>query len=192
MEELRDPERHFTLSSEDIALLNPNTRTCPIFRSRKDAELTKAIYRRVPVLVREARGGRPAENPWGIRFSAMFHMSNDSKLFHAREQLEAEGWELDGNVFRRDGDGAEYLPLYEAKMIHHFNHRWATLQDGEAGEPPLAEKLDPNGTVLPRYWVEAREVHLRTANLPKGLLGALKERDTGAIVLCIAHLLFAG
>ena len=114
------------------------------------------------------------------------------ELFHAREQLEAEGWELDGNVFRRDGDGAEYLPLYEAKMIHHFNHRWATLQDGEAGEPPLAEKLDPNGTVLPRYWVEVREVHLRTANLPKELLGALKERDTGAIVLCVAHLLFAG
>ena len=122
----------------------------------------------------------------------MFDMSNDSHLFHTQDQLEAEGWELDGNVFRRDGDGAEYLPLYEAKMIHHFNHRWATLQDGEAGEPPLAEKLDPNATVLPRYWVEAREVHLRTADLPKGLLGALKERDTGAIVLCVAHLLFAG
>ena len=32
--ELRDPDRRFTLSSEEIALLNPNTRTCPIFTAR--------------------------------------------------------------------------------------------------------------------------------------------------------------
>ena len=189
VEELRDPERRFTLSPEDIALLNPNTHTCPIFHSRKDAELTKAIYRRVPVLVREARDGRPAENPWGIQFNRMFDMSNDSHLFRSREQLEAEGWELDGNVFRRDG--AEYLPLYEAKMIHHFNHRWATLQAGETGESPLAEKLDPNGTVLPRYWVEAREMYLRTADLPKELLDGLRDRNTSVIVSSVAHLLFA-
>src|SRR5207247_1331700 len=81
VEDLRDPERRFTLSAEDIALLNPNTRTSPIFRSQRDAELTKAIYRRVPVLIREARGDRPEENPWGITFSRMFDMSNDSHLF---------------------------------------------------------------------------------------------------------------
>ena len=53
VEELRDPDRRFTLRAEDTALLNPNTRTCPIFRSRADAELTKLIYRNVPVLIRE-------------------------------------------------------------------------------------------------------------------------------------------
>ncbi|MBC8446836.1 MAG: N-6 DNA methylase, partial [Chloroflexi bacterium] len=47
---LKDEERRFTLTADEIALLNPNTRTCPIFRSQRDAELTKAIYRRVPVL----------------------------------------------------------------------------------------------------------------------------------------------
>ena len=59
VEHLKDSERRFTLSLEDITLLNPNTRTCPIFRSRRDAELTKAIYRRVPVLIKE---GPPEEN----------------------------------------------------------------------------------------------------------------------------------
>ncbi|MEI2616883.1 MAG: hypothetical protein V9F06_04445 [Thermomicrobiales bacterium] len=52
-EDLRDDWRRFTLSAADIALLNPNTRTCPIFRSKRDAELTKSIYRRVPVLIEE-------------------------------------------------------------------------------------------------------------------------------------------
>ena len=180
VEELRDPERRFTLSPDDIALLNPNTRTCPIFRSRSDAELAKAIHRRVPVLVRRARDGRPEGNPWGIRFSTMFHMSSDSHLFRTREQFEADGWELAGNVFRKDG--MEYLPLYEAKMIHHFDHRWASYrrEDGEdvALDVPSENKQNPGFAVLPRYWVSAREVRLRVANLPKGLLAALRDRHT--------------
>ena len=192
VEELRDLERRFTLSPEDIALLNPNTHTCPTFRSRSDAELAKAIYRRVPVLVRKARDGQPEENPWGLRFSTMFHMSNDSHLFRTREQLEADGWELAGNVFRKDG--MECLPLYEAKMIHHFDHRWASYRREHGGDVAVEvareDKQEPGFAVLPRYWVEAREVRLRAAKLPKRLLNALRTRDTGVIALAICHMLF--
>ena len=192
IEELHDPERRFTLSPDDISLLNPNTRTCPTFRSRRDAELAKAIYRRVPVLIRRAQDGQPEENPWGIRFSTMFHMSNDSHLFRTREQLEADGWKLEGNVFRRETE--EHLPLYEAKMVHHFDHRWASYQvEGgkeAAIDVSLQDKENPDFTVLPRYWVAAREVHLRTANLPKGLLAALRDRNADLIVLAVCHLLF--
>lgn len=163
VEALRDPEHRFALSPDDIALINPNTHTCPIFRTGKDAELTKAIYRRVPVLIREARDGQPEENPWGIRFSAMFHMANDSHRFHTRERLEADGWKLVRNAFRKDG--AEHLPLYEAKMIHQFDHRWASYRvtGGKtvSADVTLLDKLDPTFAVLPRYWVEAREVHQR-------------------------------
>ncbi len=53
MEHLADPRRHFQLTPEEFSLLNPNTRTCPVFRSQMDAELTKKIYRNVPVLIRE-------------------------------------------------------------------------------------------------------------------------------------------
>ena len=98
-DDLQDEERRFTLSPHDIELLNPNTRTCPIFRSKRDAELTKAIYRRVPVLIREARGKLPEENPWVLQFKTMFHMSNDSHLFRTQEELVAEEWELQGNIF---------------------------------------------------------------------------------------------
>ena len=161
---LRDPERRFVLSPDEIALINPNTHTCPVFRSAKDAELTKAIYRRVPVLIREARDDQPEENLWGIRFSAMFHMANDSHRFHTRERLEAGGWKLVGNVFCKGG--AEYLPLYEAKMIHQFDHRWASyrVQGGKtvSANVPLSDKQDTAFAVLPRYWVEAREVHRRS------------------------------
>src|SRR5690606_31754447 len=118
--------------------LNPNTRTCPIFRSKRDAEITKAIYRRVPVLIKE---GPPEENPWGIRFTTMFHMSNDSHLFRTREELEAEGWQLEGNVFVRGDE--RYLPLYEAKMLHQFDHRWASQSADGMVDLGVDAKCDP-------------------------------------------------
>ncbi len=177
VEDLSDPERRFTLSPEEIALLNPNTRTCPIFRSRRDAELTKAIYRRVPILIREAQAGRSEENPWGIRFNAMFHMSNDSGLFRTREQLETEGWVLDGNVFRKDG--AEYLPLYEAKMADFFDHRaadvvlsaTATVRQGQADRTSEEEHRDPYHYAIPRYWIPYTNAVQSLDSAPSALLG---------------------
>jgi hypothetical protein len=167
VDDLSDPDRRFTLSGEDIALLNPNTRTCPMFRGSNDAELTKAIYRRVPVLIREAQVNQPEENPWSINFKqGLFNMTSDSHLFHTREQLEAEGWRLEGNIFRKDG--AEYLPLYEAKLFHQFNHRPSTF-DGipevdrfKMKAPTRASSLhqlgDPCYQGLPRFWVSQSDV----------------------------------
>ncbi|GFG85240.1 Eco57I restriction-modification methylase domain-containing protein [Mycolicibacter algericus] len=152
--DLQRPNVRFTLSPDEITLLNPNTGTCPVFRSRRDAEITLGIYRRVPVLIRE---GDPDGNPWGIKFMRMFDMSNDSHLFHTREELEADGWVLNGNVFERGKE--RMLPLYEAKMIHHYDHRWATYErDGTVRDVTLAEKQDPDFVVMPRYWVGKREV----------------------------------
>ena len=112
--QLADDRRRFTLNAEDFARINPNTLTCPVFRARRDAELTRKIYQRVPVLIREGRDGQPEQNPWGISFMRMFDMSNDSHLF-------------------LDSGGEGRLPLYEAKMIHQFDHRWATYRV-DAGE----------------------------------------------------------
>lgn len=165
VEDLQDEERRFTLSADNIALLNPNTRTAPIFRIRRDAELTKAIYRRVPVLVREAGEAGPEVNPWGIRFKTMFHMANDSHPFRTRAQLEAEGWVLHGNVFRPDGDDERYLPLYEGKMVHQFDHRWATYDwDNDSRDLTVQEKQDAGFLPVPRYWVRARGVVEQTGH----------------------------
>ena len=160
--ELRDPDRRVALSLEDIALINPNTRTCPIFRSRADAELTRYIYRRVPVLIREPNDDRPGENPWNIKFKLMFMMNSDSHLFRIKEQLESDGWLLDGNIFRRGGEA--YLPLYEAKLIHHYDHRWATYEGLKTRDVTPAEKSDPRFTILPRYWVHEKEIQSSLSN----------------------------
>jgi len=54
--QLADSRGYFTLNADDIALPNPNTRACPVFRSQMDAKLTKKIYGKVPVLIDKALG----------------------------------------------------------------------------------------------------------------------------------------
>ncbi|MGH2749584.1 MAG: hypothetical protein ACRDK3_01710 [Actinomycetota bacterium] len=155
--ELAKDDVRFELKPDEITLLNPNTGTCPIFRSRRDAEITLSIYRRVPVLIKK---NDPDGNPWGLSFSqGLFNMTSDSHLFHTRDELEAEGWLLKGNVFERGND--RMLPLYEAKMIHHFDHRWATYDGDKIRDCTPAEKDDPNFSPLPRYWVSEKEVTAR-------------------------------
>ncbi|WP_129677551.1 N-6 DNA methylase [Candidatus Chloroploca sp. Khr17] len=147
-EHVTDPVRNFTLSTEDFLLINPNTRTAPVFRTNQDAELTKKIYRTAPVLINEQTGA----NPWGVRFLAMFHMSNDSHLFQSAP-----------------GDGL--VPLYEAKMFWHFDHRYGTyegvsqaqLNQGTLPQPEEAWKANADHVGTPRYWIPADAVKERLA-----------------------------
>jgi DNA-binding transcriptional ArsR family regulator len=158
---LSDPERLYSLSPADFALISPNTGAFPAFRSRRDAELTRAIHRRVPVLVRESD---PVQNPWGVVFRTMLHMANDSGLFHTREALRDDGWRLIGTTFVRDTQ--QRIPLYEAKMIHHFDHRFGTYEGQTQAQankgflPYLNPEQhdDPKLLSLPRYWVDRQEV----------------------------------
>ncbi|HGW5539175.1 Eco57I restriction-modification methylase domain-containing protein [Pseudomonas aeruginosa] len=160
---LADPRRLFTLTPQEFALINPNTRTCPVFRSQLDAELTKKLYRQAPVLIREAQADEngeivePEANPWGISFQRQLDMSNDSHLF-------------------LDSDALDRLPLYEAKMIHQFDHRWATYVEDPSSKDGLAtvdvseaQKADPTFILRPRYWVEQREVLARIARVPRAI-----------------------
>ncbi|MFB6836682.1 Eco57I restriction-modification methylase domain-containing protein [Streptomyces sp. NPDC056361] len=162
-------DRSFTLTARDILRVNPNTGTCPIFSTRRDADITLGIYRRVPVLIDETKevGG----NPWGISFMTMFHMSNDSHLFRPAaqnnetfEDLLKTEWVLDGNVLTRGEE--RLLPLYEAKMLHHYDHRFSTYEN--ATDKQLNERTLPRFTVeqhqdasaiaLPRYWVPEQDI----------------------------------
>lgn len=133
--DLKDKMKVFELSPKDFALLNPNTHNCPIFRSTVDAELTKAIYRHVPILLTD----NLESNPWNISFSAMFHMANDSNLFKI---------EPDTNDLR----------LYEGKMFWHFDHRWSSSLDRSSDLYSLDEKRDPSHFAESRYWVDRNEV----------------------------------
>ena len=103
---------------------------------------------------------RGRESVGDLVHAAMFHMANDSRLFRTDENLLRDGWKLDGNVFVK-GD-KRMLPLYEAKMIHHFDHRYGTYEGqteaqanvGTLPRPTREQKADPDYVIMPRYWVQ--------------------------------------
>ncbi|MBW7057828.1 N-6 DNA methylase [Paracoccus bogoriensis] len=159
---LAEPERSFTLSSEAIAAINPNTRTAPVFRSRADAALTARIYARVPVLIDEGKGAEG--NPWGVEFrQGLFNMTSDSHLFRTAAQLADGGFARAGADWLKGGE--HFVPLYEAKMIHQFDHRWAGYAENgtDTADITPAQKADPAFEPAPRYWVPEAEVTARLA-----------------------------
>lgn len=149
--QLEDGRRTFALSPSQIAQINPATRTAPIFRSAADAELTRQIYVRVPVLKDPEEW--PQNGAWGTSLMSMFNMTSDSHLFHTAEEMEGQ---------RSDGAAGAYLPLYESKMIHHYDHRWATFDGADdARDCSLDEKRNDRFEITPRYWVHSNDVRKR-------------------------------
>ena len=158
-DELPPRGRRIRVPPEDLLLVNPNTGTCPMFRSQRDAKITVDIYRRIPALWRD----EPQANPWDLSFLRMFDMTNNIGLFREIDALLSDSWTLHGNVFIRDNQ--QMLPLYEAKLIHHFDHRLACYskrpegsQDTELPRLHLDEKNDPSRFIVPRYWAPAFNV----------------------------------
>ena len=175
--DVTDAERRFTMTPDDLRLLNPNTRTAPVFRSRRDAELTKYLYRRIPVLIDEGKGA--AGNPWGVEFAIMefaimFDMAADSGLF------------------RTAPTGTPPLvPLYEGKLVHQFDHRFATYRQGDTEEIADAAKADPAVRSTPRYWVpaDAVDARLRAKGWERGWLlgwrGICRSTDERTVIAAV-------
>ena len=156
--ELDDPERCFPLTAEAFARVNPNTGTAPIFRTRRDAALTTAIYNRLPVLVDRSSGD--AVKAWPVKYTRMFDMTNDSGLFRTREELEErEGaYPVGGNRFA--SPAGDWVPLYEGKMVQAFDHRAARVvinpenQHRPAQPVPATREQhqDPDWLPDPQFW----------------------------------------
>ena len=103
--QIQDKRRHFYLTPNDLMLLNPNTRTCPVFRTGVDASLTQKLYEHLP-LTRERRNRR----------RALEHPLYDD-VPHGKRQP----------PFRTTSQPAGSASTDEAKMIHQFDHRFASL-----------------------------------------------------------------
>ena len=161
--DLEDADRALVLAAEDFSTVNPNTGAAPIFRSRRDADLTTAIYRRQTVLV--DRRSDPPKKAWPVRYVTMFHMTNDSKLFLRRDELEKQGWYPTGENRWKKG-AAEVLPLYEGKMVQLYDHRAADVvlhldnlhraaqQEGLTD----VDHQDPARVPQPQYFVSRTDV----------------------------------
>jgi len=176
--ELADSDRCFPLTAQDFARVNPNTGTAPIFRTRRDAALTTAIYGRLPILV--DRSGANEVKTWPVHYLRMFDMTNDSNLFRTKRELEDDegAYPIGGNRFK--SVSGEWVPLYVGRMIHQFDHRAASVEVNKenvqnaafSGEVTPEQKADPTFAPTSQYWVKASGVEF-----PAGLDWTIAFRD---------------
>ncbi|WP_127966741.1 Eco57I restriction-modification methylase domain-containing protein [Agrobacterium sp. RS6] len=166
--EIADPERAFPITASDFASVNPNTGTAPVFSSRRDAELITRIYRTIPVLVdhRDLEAHRTSK----VRYCTMFHMTNDSHLFHTAEELKKDGWYPVESMHWRKGD-QEAVPLYTGRMFNQFDHRASGVEvnndnlhnTAQSDRSTGAQKADPIFLPTPQFWVQWSDVEPKRA-----------------------------
>ncbi len=155
--QVEQPNRVFQLAPSDIALMNPNTLTCPVFRVVKDAEITKKIYQSVPVLENE----KTHLSPWDFSFMRMFDKTNDFEEFFYKEQdLLNLGATYTQNRYIQGNN--IFIPMYEGKMAYIYDHRYATY-DG------VSSFIDFNKasaeTPKTEFWTFLTETENRLARL---------------------------
>ena len=177
--DLDDPQRVFPMTPADFQRINPNTGTMPTLRSPQGAEIVRGIYERHPVLVN--RSGDAEHRIWPVSQMRMFDMTNDSNWFKTAEDLAGLGaYRVVGNHYKLGGQ--EWLPLYQGRMIHQFDHRAGSVEvHPENTHNPYVtrsatdqERQSPDFLPETQYWVDAEEVKRRTDG---GFLWALGFRD---------------
>jgi len=103
-----------------------------------------------------------------VRYETMFHMTNDSRHFRTRQELEGKegAYPIAGN--RWGSASGEWVPLYVGRMIHQFDHRASSVavnvenihNAAVSSEISAAQKTNPAFVPTPQYWVPAREVSI--------------------------------
>ena len=137
--ELKDEYRKFTLSVGDLKSINPNTKTCPVFRSKRDAILILSIYKNTSVLVNNQI---PQDDQDFEVLSDLINMTHDSSSFATESSL-------------------GFIPLYEGKMIWAYDHRAASVKTNAANLSRHSQSIptsqsdysNPNFYPNPEYWI---------------------------------------
>jgi hypothetical protein len=159
--ELSNENTTYTLSIDDFAKANPNTQTAPVYRNKQDKVLATPIYEALPILVDRSSGHE--EKAWPVKYSTMFHMANDSRLFRTRKQLEEDenAYPVGGNLWK--SNAGNWVPLYEGKMVQAFDHRASGIitvtknihRPGQGADTTIEQHQDPGFVPTPRYFVLA-------------------------------------
>jgi hypothetical protein len=133
------------LGLDDLYLFNPSTGTCPTFKSERDLKINRQIYKAGKHILIDKNNclAEPLDF-----LGELFNMTRDSSLFIPS----------DGQVRI-----PRHAPLFEAKAIHQFDHRYARLLDGAVEDCTQDDKLNPLFQPTPKSHVSLDEAQRRLA-----------------------------
>jgi hypothetical protein len=159
--ELSDSNRHVRMTSQQLALLNPITKTAPFITSSRDLELTTLAHANgIPF-------ASSCDSSWNISTMLMFMMNASMKDNKSFRDCESIGLGLVGNIF--SDNKRAYLPLYEGKMIGMYSHRASSIRFDPGKRVRKSQAVvhtdndlgDPNLLAMPMFWVSQDIVDAR-------------------------------
>ncbi len=175
--QLEQRERRFTMMPSDIARMNPDTKTAPIFRSGSDAKLAAKLYRIA------AGGERP---------SAWMNLSQN--VFTSSSALDLE-------EFSRAKPEDDAVPVFRGASLHQFDHQYAGRWDGKDQEV-VAEIFDKFVSrafymsrmkakgVRPEYHLAIRRIARSTDDrtMIAAMLPSVATDDTASVIVVLRDL----
>ncbi|MCI0555647.1 MAG: SAM-dependent DNA methyltransferase, partial [Anaerolineae bacterium] len=161
IQDLADQQKHFQLSRGELDLLSPITGLCPTFRTKRDQRIVVQIYQRIsPFIIQK----KEKKNWINSDFLIMFRSDSSSHLYTSPAKLNIE-YPRSPDLQHLLHDQIGYLPVWESKLLHQFDHRFATFEGvqqsereaGNAREVKIEEK-DKIWSAQPRNWVIGNEI----------------------------------
>jgi hypothetical protein len=134
VDDLKTPGKRFELMYDEIAVLNPDTGTCPAFQSRRDADISLRCSKRFPLMFSESTSS-PSISQRATRFGELSDLNRAESL----------------DYIRRSNPGGKWAKVYEAKLFHQFDHRFASYCREDSLEP--VNHNAPYATTEPRIWI---------------------------------------
>lgn len=140
VEEIISNPNAIFLNFDELKQFNPNNQLMPAFKNQYEVDISKKLYR-FGVLKNDS----DSQNM--VHIHRMINMTADAHLLH--EEV-----------------GDDLLPVYESKLIHQYDHRYATFANigrneklkGNARILSASEKSNFNTTIEPRYFAPASTV----------------------------------
>jgi hypothetical protein len=154
-EDLHDEDKKFSLTADEFNLLSPITGLCPTFRYKRDREIVLAIYQRAKPLIKQ----QEEKSDWAQSdFLIMFRSDDSDHLYRTTTELEVEE-PCATSLPRLQVKETIYVPVWESKLLHQFDHRFASFagvseaerNKGNCRELSSVEKQDV-WVSLPRHW----------------------------------------
>jgi hypothetical protein len=153
------------VSVRQIDHLTGGTFQFPAIRCSQDLHLLTVVSTRESICALNDPSGE-----WGADFAIIYDGGQVSSIGLTLEDI-------------ADGEESTILPVYEGKLIAHFNHRSATYEgiprSHRFGKTPAVrdlasvDLLNPNRRVVPRYWVTQLQGASRLADKGIGVKWSL-------------------
>lgn len=138
------------LKRDQIAKFSPDTFAIVELRTRADLTILERIYN-------QGRRLGEVNSDWRVEYGTEFHMTNDSRLFIARDEAVDRGFAQDACGRWSKPDAEKLVPLYQGVMVGLLETNRARWESGRGHQAVWTRGIQPGGPFGPQWLVKVTD-----------------------------------